>query len=108
VDGGTPLVRVGDIGDGLVALQKLKRIAPEIAAQFSRTFLRGGEVLISLVGTIGRTAVAPDALAGANVARAIGVIPVSGSADPRWVEHWFRSPVQRATMESKAHEVARK
>ena len=108
VDGGIPLVRVGDIGEGSVDQRHMKRIAPAIAAQFSRTFLRGGEVLMSLVGTIGRTAVAPGSLAGANVARAIGVIPVSGLVEPRWVEHWFRSPRQRSIMDSKSHEVARK
>ncbi|MBI5710654.1 MAG: restriction endonuclease subunit S [Candidatus Eisenbacteria bacterium] len=108
VPDGVPLVRVGDINDGQVAGDGLKRISRDVADQFERTFLRGGEVLITLVGTIGRTAVAGSALAGANVARAVGVIPSTHLVDARWIEHWLRSPRARAHMEGKAHEVARK
>jgi type I restriction enzyme S subunit len=108
VDGGVPLVRVGDVHDGVVCQDNLKRIDKAIADQFQRTYLRGGEVLISLVGTIGRTAVVPQALAGANVARAIGVLPMSNHVSEHWVEHWLRSPSVQAAMVAKAHEVARK
>jgi type I restriction enzyme, S subunit len=100
---------VGDVGDGgQVATTGLKRIARDIADQFAKTYLRGGELLLSLVGTIGRTAVVPVGLAGANVARAIGVLPLTGEVSTYWVENWFRSPGVRAEMTGKAHEVARK
>jgi type I restriction enzyme S subunit len=86
----------------------LKRIAPAIAAEYSRTQLSGGELLITLVGAIGRTAVAPPELFGANTARAVGVIPLSGPVNAAWVELWFRSPSKQIEMVGKAHEVARK
>ena len=105
--GGIPLVRVGNIQNGVVS-GSLKRIAPEVASRYGRTRLRGGELLITLVGAIGRTAVAPSDLSGANTARAVGVVPVSSMLDPRWMELWFRSPLQRLQMIGKAHEVARK
>jgi type I restriction enzyme, S subunit len=105
---GVPLVRVGDVADGRVRTSELKRISRKIADKFSKTYLEGGEVLISLVGTIGRTAIVPESLKGANVARAIGVIPITHLMPARWVDVWLRSPVQRATMVGKAHEVARK
>lgn len=105
---GIPLVRVGDISDGAIVTQALKRIAPSIAARYPRTRLQGGEVLISLVGAIGRTAVVPDTLAGANTARAVGVIPLSPHLEPSWIEAWFRNPEQIAQMTGLAHEVARK
>ena len=101
-------MRVGDINDGRVDLKKLKRIAPAIAAQYPRTKLEGGEFLITLVGAIGRTALAPDSLRGANVARAVGVVPLTTSIDAQWVEAWFRNPAKIAEMTSKSHEVARK
>ena len=107
VPGGIPLVRVGNIQNGAVSGQ-LKRIAPEIASRYDRTRLRGCELLITLVGAIGRTAVVPSDLSGANTARAVGVVPVSSMLDPRWMELWFRSPLQRLQMIGKAHEVARK
>jgi type I restriction enzyme S subunit len=108
VSGGIPLVRVGDISEGRVDLPALKRISPLIAAKYPRTQLMGGEVLITLVGAIGRTAVATKHLRGANVARAVGIIPLTDAVSPNWVELWFRNPMKAAEMASKAHEVARK
>ena len=108
VEDGVPLIRIGDIQDGRIEASGLKRISKSIADAFGKTYLRGGEVLISLVGTIGRTAVVPETLAGANVARAIGVLPVTALVMPHWVEMWFRSPTVRALTIGKAHEVARK
>jgi type I restriction enzyme S subunit len=92
VDNGIPFVRVGDVDEGRIDLTNLKRIAPVVAAQYPRTRLAGGEVLITLVGTIGRTAVVPQALAGANTARAVGVMPLIEGVPPTWVELWFRNP----------------
>jgi type I restriction enzyme S subunit len=108
VASGIPLIRVGDIHDGHVEISGLKRIATAIAQQYARTRLSGGELLITLVGAIGRTAVAPIELAGANTARAVGVVPLSPLVNPRWVEMWFRSPSKQIEMIGKAHEVARK
>jgi len=105
---GVPFVRVGDINDGSIDTQNMKRIDPEIAAKYPRTKLQGGEVLITLVGAIGRTAVVPESLAGANTARAVGVIPVKDGVHAPWVEIWFRNSEKVIEMTSKAHEVARK
>ncbi|HUN86764.1 MAG TPA: hypothetical protein VMU48_20455 [Terracidiphilus sp.] len=108
VENGVPVVRVGDIEDGSVATSGLKRISNEIADRYPRTLLQGGEVLMTLVGAIGRTAVAPVSLAGANTARAVGVIPIQADmVRPEWVEIWFRNPEMIRTMIGKAHEVAR-
>jgi type I restriction enzyme S subunit len=108
VRNGVPLVRVGDINDGKIAAGGLKRIAQRTAKEYGRTRLQGGELLITLVGTIGRTAIVPRTLAGANTARAVGVVPLSSLVNPAWVELFFRSPIKLNEMASKAHEVARK
>jgi type I restriction enzyme S subunit len=108
VEGGVPMVRVGDINCGRVRLTSLKRIAPGLAEEFSRTRLSGRELLITLVGAIGRTAIVPDELAGANTARAVGVVPLTNLINVHWVELWFRSPSNQIEMVGKAHEVARK
>ena len=105
---GVRLVRVGDVNDGRVDTEGIKRIDPEIAAAYPRTKLSGGEVFITLVGAIGRTAVVPASLAGANTARAVGVIPLSSLVSAHWVELWFRNPSTVARMTAASHEVARK
>ncbi|MGD0091864.1 MAG: hypothetical protein ABSE73_18270 [Planctomycetota bacterium] len=105
---GVPLIRVGDVADGKVAVDQLKRIAPEISAQYQRTIVQGGEVLLTIVGTIGRTAVVPQSASGANTARAVAVIPVTPLTDSRYVELCLRDPRMRARLTGAAHEVARK
>ncbi len=105
---GIPLVRVGDIKEGHIEINGMKKIAPQIAEKYSRTKLEGGEVLITLVGAIGRTAVVPQSLAGANTARAVGVIPLNDHVDSSWVNFWFMREEKIIEMTAKAHEVARK
>ncbi|MCS6316223.1 MAG: restriction endonuclease subunit S [Nitrospira sp.] len=108
VSSGVPFVRVGDIADGRGCLESLKKISPSIAARYPRTQLEGGEVLITLVGAIGRTAIVPQSLNGANVARAVAVIPIAQDMNARWVELWLRSPDSATELNQAAHEVARK
>ena len=103
-----PFVRVGDINDGKVDTQNLKHISPKIAAQYPRTKLEGGELAITLVGAIGRTAIIPASLAGGNTARAVGIVPLTKLTNAHWVEIWFRNPRKIVEMDSKSHEVARK
>lgn len=103
------LVRVGDISDGKINLNGLKRISEEIYKKYSRTILKGGEILITVVGAIGRTAVVPQALAGANIARAVVQIPITTKyVNPYYLELYLRSPLINSIISGKAHEVARK
>ena len=74
---GIRMLKSGQIRHGWVDLSEDYRISPELDTEFAKTRLRGGEVLINLVGaSIGRSAVAPAETAGYNLSRAIGMIPV--------------------------------
>jgi type I restriction enzyme S subunit len=105
---GVLLVRVCDIADGKVAIDQMKKIHPDISGQYQRTLLKGGEVLLTVVGTIGRTAVAPKLLLGANTARAVAVIAILPPIDPHFIEFTLRESTMRAKLTKAAHEVARK
>lgn len=85
VEDGVPLVRVSDFKSDGIRREALVRIDPAIAARYGRSTLSGSEVLITLVGTVGLVAVATDELAGCNVARAVGVVPLSDPLTARWV-----------------------
>ncbi len=108
VEHGIPMVRVGDINNGKIDIGQLKKIDPAIADKYQRTFLKGREILISLVGAIGRTAVVPTLLSGSNIARAVGVIPLSNKVDENYIELFLRQESKIYEMTSLAHEVARK
>jgi len=88
---GIPILRVGNIRQGRISTDHVLRVSPEVEAKYSRSRLRGGEVLLTLVGSLGESAVVPEELAGWNVARAVAVIPVIEDVGARWVELCLRS-----------------
>ncbi|MDY0912861.1 restriction endonuclease subunit S [Rathayibacter festucae] len=88
---GIPIVRVGDLRDGRVRTSSPVRVSAEIADRHDRTRLRGGELLFSLVGTVGETAITPQSLAGWNVARAIAVLRPA-NIEARWLYFALRAP----------------
>lgn len=108
VPDGVPFVRVGDIGEGSVADRPEKSIARTVADKFKRTYLQGGELLLSIVGTIGRVGVASAHLKGANVARAVGVLPLVERISSQFVVFAIRSHATQHRLVGAAHEVARK
>ena len=74
LDEGVPLVRVGDLIEGKVRHSELKRIAPSIEETYKRSRLRGDEILVSCVGSIGVVALADESVKGFNIARAVARI----------------------------------
>ncbi len=76
-------------------------MSPAIEASYSRTRLRGGELLLTLVGTVGEAAVVPESLAGWNTARAVAVIPVRKDISSYWVKLALRAPSVRQIIDSR-------
>ncbi len=104
---GVPLVRVCDLENETIAAGRLRRITHEIDEEYARSRLAGGEVLVSVVGTIGRTAVVSDDLAGANIARAVARLAPT-AVPPAWLCLWLASPEMQTKLTLEAREVARK
>jgi type I restriction enzyme, S subunit len=100
---GVPVVRVNNFKDMRLDLADVMRIAPEVESKYARTRLTGGEVLLTLVGSVGQVAVAPKALAGFNIARAVGVIRPLPSIEPEWLAICLRSPLSQHLLGSRAN-----
>jgi type I restriction enzyme S subunit len=101
VEGGVTFVRGGDITQGRIAIGELRTIAPQLSQVYRRTVLRGGELLISLVGNPGEVAVAPSSLEGANIARQVGLIALRPEFDARFAMYFLMSPLGRAELFSR-------
>jgi len=97
-DAGVPIVRVNNIRAGRLLTNDVMRVSAEVEAGYRRTRLRGGEILLSLVGTLGECAVVPASLAGWNVARAVAVIPLRDGIDADWVAMCLRSAEVQSLM----------
>ena len=68
---GVSFVRIADLSLTNPPSKPEKSIGAEVDAQFPRTRLEGGEILMGVVGSIGKLGIAPSTWAGANIARAI-------------------------------------
>ena len=99
VPGGVPVIKVNNLISGLRSLSELDTTTRENDARYSRTRLRGGELLISVVGTIGKTAIVPDVFAGCNLVRATALIDIADALLTKWVRYYLASPSGQAYME---------
>ncbi len=97
--GGVPVIRVNNFKDGALELSEVLEVDPALEERFLRTRLRGGELLVTLVGSVGQVAVAPAKVAGWNIARAVGVLPIAAEPGADWVSLWLRSPAARAAID---------
>ena len=103
LDDGIPIIRVNNFQDGRIELNDIMRISPEIESKYSRTRLTGGEVLLTIVGSVGQVAVVPKSIAGFNVARAVAVIHPIEQIGPDWIAICLRSPLSQYMLSSRAN-----
>jgi type I restriction enzyme S subunit len=90
--GGTPCLRTSNVRWLRFELDGMKLIDPNLSAEYGRTVLRGGEVLVNVRGTLGGVAVATDDMAGWNVSREVAVVPVDRAlASSVYVSLWIAS-----------------
>ncbi len=88
---GVLFIRGGDIANGEIQTSQLRTITPEISQQYKRTLLKGGELLVSLVGNPGQVAIVPPSLAGANIARQVGLVRLGEQVEPNFVKYYLLS-----------------
>lgn len=69
--GGVPFVRIADLSIDKPSDFPEKSISPKVDQQYARTRLEGGEILMGVVGSIGKLGVAPESWRGGNIARAV-------------------------------------
>lgn len=104
--GGVPLIRVSNLIDGAVARGDLKRIAPEIDAAYSRSRIRGNEILVSSVGSIGVVSVVRQEDIGSNIARAVTRVPISDEFLRTYVAAYLRTPKAQRYFDAELRTVA--
>jgi type I restriction enzyme S subunit len=91
-ENGIPLIRITDVIDGrLEADQDFHRISDELDDQYSRSRLDGGELLISIQGTVGEVVVVPPELDGANISRTLARITPGEGLNTYWVKYFLES-----------------
>jgi type I restriction enzyme S subunit len=74
VPGGIPTLRSSNIRHLRLDTDEIKSISPEIANSYKRTFLQGGEILVTVRGTLGGVISVPEKLSGYNISREVAMI----------------------------------
>lgn len=90
INEGVPLIRVTDISKNYLDASNLHRISSTLDNEFSRSRLEGGEILLSIQGTVGRVAITPPDLKGANISRTIAVIDPDDRIHKPYLYHYLR------------------
>lgn len=105
---GVPLIRVCDIENDEISRDSLKRISPDIDANYKRSRVAEGDVLVSIVGTIGRVLVATEEDTDSNIARAIARIRPKDDLLSCFLAYVLKSPDYQDNLVNEAFESARK
>jgi type I restriction enzyme S subunit len=87
---GVPVIKVKDIRDGNIDESNLLLTDPKIDAAYLRSKVRARDLLFTIRGTVGRMAVVPASLDGANITQDTARISLA-NASPIFVARWLDS-----------------
>lgn len=89
---GVPCLRTSNVRWLRIDTEGMKRIAPALCAEFGRTVLQGGEVLVNVRGTLGGVAVVDSTMRGWNISREVAVVPLDQKrVNPHFLAFWIGS-----------------
>lgn len=89
---GVPYVRTGDIRNGRIVLEGLRRTNPTIAAKFARSRIAAGDIVMSIRATVGTVALTPQELDGANLTQGTARIAPGLETETSYLLEYLRTP----------------
>ena len=96
VQKGVPIIKVNNIISGLCDTKHLDKTTVENDAKYQRTKLKGGELIVTVVGTCGKTAIVPPQFVGCNLVRATCLIDIEDETICKWIKYYIDSPQGQA------------
>jgi type I restriction enzyme S subunit len=103
---GVPYIRVADFPKNYLEQSTIRKTSKAIAAQYERSSLKAGDVLLSIRGTVGRVCRLPRSLEGSNITQDTARISVHPEVCPEYVEIYLKSPIAQKTLEKAMKGVA--
>jgi type I restriction enzyme S subunit len=96
IPNGVPCLRTSNVRWLHIDTEGMKRIGSSLSSEFSRTVLRGGEVLVNVRGTLGGVAVVKPEMSGWNVSREVAVVPIDpAKVHPKFLAYLIGSTVSQ-------------
>ena len=98
-DSGIPFLRVQNIFGGQVNFEEdTLFIGSDTHAALKRSQIQGGDVLVTIAGTIGRTGVVPFQAPSMNCNQAVAIIRPTAKVERSYLRHWLESQDARGQM----------
>ena len=104
--GGIPVVRPVDLSGRIIHNKGIKTVNPILLKAYSRTELKGGELLVCVRGTTGVVAFAGEDLKGGNVTRGIVPLRFNPLVNSNYMYHLFNSRIVKKQIENKTQGAA--
>ncbi|MET8799599.1 restriction endonuclease subunit S [Nocardia sp. NPDC004568] len=93
VDDGVPIVKGGDVAGRRLSVEKLNKTTREIESRYTRSRLKGGDLVIAIRGSVGEVEFVPNELSGANLTQDAARISVGSRTHPSWLRLALEIPV---------------
>jgi len=108
-DTGLPMLSARNIDRGQVLFDDYRLISESaFASENARTRIAPGDVLLTIVGTIGRTAVVPEGSQPFSLQRSVAVLTPSANLLPKFLCYQLESPAIQKHFEANARGTAQK
>jgi type I restriction enzyme, S subunit len=93
-DNGVPVIKVKDIKNGKVDSENLLLTDPKIDNQYQRSKTKTNDLLLTIRGTVGRTAFVPKNLEGANITQDTARISIEKGV-PSFIRAYLEMPASK-------------
>ena len=108
-DAGVPMLSARNIDHGQVLFDSYRLISEDaFATENARTRIAPGDVLLTIVGTIGRTAVVPAGMQPFSLQRSVAVLSPKPELSPKFLCYQLQSPAIQRHFEANARGTAQK
>lgn len=92
-DSGSKFIRVQNVLEGELDFDDLAFVQPPEGPGRDRSAIMPGDLLITITGTVGRVAVAPDNIGEAYVSQHVAIARLDGSISPQYVAAFLNHPL---------------
>ena len=100
-EAGIPFLRVQNIRNKKISMEDKLFISEETNQVMSRSIIHSNDVLISIAGTIGRSAVVPHNSLPMNCNQALAIVRLNEKINPHFFCHWLESDEARTQISGK-------
>jgi len=107
-DGGVFALRCSDVRFRYIDTLTIRKVTEKLSAQYSRTILSGGEILLNVRGTLGGCAITTNEHKGYNIAREVSLIVLYCKEMNDYILNVFTSPFFNSEIDKNLRGIAYK